>query len=88
MSELYDQDAEDVYGEIRKVYGELRPNVWVDTETGAWGTDITSVKVLRLTDAEDMTHFVSLSDDAKADLAAAFGLPLQMIGCTDYHNKE
>lgn len=87
MSEPYDQDAEAVYEAIRDVYGELRPQVWVDTVTGAWGTDITSVMALRLVDGQDMTEFAALSDRDRVALAKAVGLPIRMLGCTNEHKE-
>ena len=82
MSEPYDQDAEELYGQIRKTYDDMHPDIWVDTETGHWGTDITSVVCWKLVDGQDLTEFAALTPEDRVTLAKMVGMPLRMLGCT------
>jgi ligand-binding sensor domain-containing protein len=81
MPEPYDQDTGKVYEAIEQVYGELKPDVWVDTETGVWGTDITSVVVLKLVDGQDIADLAALSPEDRITIANIAGVPLRMLGC-------
>lgn len=81
MSELYDQDAEAVLDEVKAIMAKMDHRVWVDTESGTFGSDITSVYVLDLKDEAAVEAFSECSDGERSLMAKVFGLPLKQMGC-------
>jgi hypothetical protein len=61
--------------------------VWVDLDSGVWGTDDESVYVMDVT-PERLEEFVSLDKDERRALALLTGLPLRMLGCTYQDHLE
>jgi hypothetical protein len=56
--------------------------IWVDTESGTYGSDVDSLYKIDLNDFQ-VKLFEDMTDSDRAEFAKVWGVQVRMLGCVD-----